>query len=259
MNESIATSVIDGRSTATFESFIMAVATALTLSNIAIANPAGPTNAPPPNIVLILADDLAWKDLACYGHPWHETPHIDRLASQGIRFTNAYASAPICSASRASLLTGKTTARLGFEFVTKNKPGFQQLDVETPLRAPPITLNLALSETTIAETLASAGYATAFFGKWHLNTHHKRYLGWSPTHGPHKQGFQLATEDFGNHPYAWRQKPAKPLTQPGSFPKDSLVNQACDYLKQPGKKPHFAMVSHFYVHTPVKTPCAWLI
>ena len=140
-----------------------------------------------PNVVLILADDLAWADLECYGHPWHATPHLNRLAVQGMKFTNAYASAPICSASRASLLTGKTTARLGFEFVTKNEPGRQKLDADTPLMAPPFTLNLPLRETTIAETLNAADYTTAFFGKWHLNAHHERYLGWSPTHGPRQQ------------------------------------------------------------------------
>lgn len=72
-----------------------------------------------PNILLILVDDLGWSDLACYGNPRHQTPAIDRLAEQGMRFTAAYAAAPICSASRAALLTGKTPARLGFEFVTK--------------------------------------------------------------------------------------------------------------------------------------------
>ncbi|WP_166822918.1 sulfatase [Thalassoroseus pseudoceratinae] len=212
-----------------------------------------------PNIVLILADDLAWADLACYGHPWHDTPNLDRLADQGMKFTNGYAAAPICSASRASLLTGKTTARLGFEFVTKNKPGHQQLDADTPLVAPPFTLNLPLDEITIAETLQQSGYATAFFGKWHLNAHYQRYLGWSPTHGPRQQGFQFAIEDFGGHPYSWGRTTPEPLTKKGQFPKDTLVESTCKYLRQSQKKPFFAMVSHFYVHTPVKTPCRWLI
>ena len=71
-----------------------------------------------PNILLILADDLGWSDLGCYGNKWFETPNLDELASEGKRFTLAYAAAPICSASRAALLTGKTPAQLGFEFVT---------------------------------------------------------------------------------------------------------------------------------------------
>ena len=73
----------------------------------------------PPNVLFILADDLGWRDLRCYGNPWHDTPHLDRLASAGTRFTQAYAAAPICSASRAALLTGRSPARLGFEFVIK--------------------------------------------------------------------------------------------------------------------------------------------
>ncbi|MGB7328816.1 MAG: sulfatase [Rubripirellula sp.] len=212
-----------------------------------------------PNIVFILADDLAWSDLGCYGHPWHNTPHLDRLAEQGTKFTSAYAAAPICSASRASLLTGKTTARLGFEFVTKNEPGHQLLDTETPLQAPPITLNLPLEETTIPETLRQAGYETAFFGKWHLNAHHGRYLGWSPTHGPLQQGFEIATEDFGGHPYSWGKQTPDPITKHGQFPDDSMIQRTTEYLRRPHDRPFFAMVSQFYVHTPVKTPCRWLV
>ncbi|MEW4564545.1 sulfatase [Bremerella sp. JC770] len=211
-----------------------------------------------PNIVFILADDLAWSDLGCYGHPWHRTPHIDQLAHGGMRFTNAYASAPICSASRASLLTGKTTASLGFEFVTKNAPGRQSIDAPTALVAPPLTLNLALDEQTIAERLTGLGYVTAFFGKWHLNQHHGRYLGWSPTHGPAQQGFQVAEEDFGAHPYSWGRKSPMALTEEGQFVEDSMVDRVCRYIRQPHERPFFVMASSFYVHTPVRTPLKWL-
>ena len=211
-----------------------------------------------PNILFILADDLAWSDLGCYGHPWHRTPNIDRLASQGMRLTSGYASAPICSASRASLMTGKTTARLGFEFVTKNEAGFQNIEGETLLRAPPFTLNLPLAETTIAEQLSGLGYQTAFFGKWHLNQHHGGYLGWSPTHGPRRQGFQTAVEDFGAHPYSWKKSTPDPIEIDGRYAADSLVESVCEYLSKDQSGPFFAMASSFYVHTPVKTPCRWL-
>ena len=211
-----------------------------------------------PNIVFILADDVAWADLGCYGHPWHRTPNIDRLAERGVRFTNAYASAPICSASRASLLTGKTTASLGFEFVTKNKLGYQEIDAPTALVAPPLTLNLSLSERTIAESLAEAGYETAFFGKWHLNQHHQRYLGWSPTHGPKQQGFQVAEEDFGGHPYAWGSNPPLNIEEEGAFYEDSMVQRVCRFIRQPHDRPFFVMASSFYVHTPVRSPLKWL-
>lgn len=213
-----------------------------------------------PNILFILADDLGWSDLGCYGHEIFETPHLDQLAAEGMRFTQAYAPAPICSASRAGFLTGKTPARLGFEFVTKPEPGFQP--VKAPLRAPAFTLDLPLEETTIAETLDEAGYRTAFFGKWHLNRHYQRYLGWSPTLGPAAQGFQVAEEDFGSHPYAWwgdkKQRGFLDLPD-GEFPEDSMTRRAIRFLQSEHEKPFFLMVSHFYVHTPVQTRVQWLL
>lgn len=215
-----------------------------------------------PNIVLILADDLGWSDLGCYGHPFHRTPHLNRLAAQGITFSDGYAPAPICSASRASILTGKTTARLGFEFVTKNEPGFQKLDTEVPLRAPEFTLNLPTSERTIAEYLNDLGYHTAFFGKWHVNQHYQgKYLAWHPDYGPRAQGFQTAVEDFGDHPYAWKKRTPAALPA-GQFPQDSLVERAALHLKKSltsETSPAFVMVSSFYVHTPVRNRCRWLV
>lgn len=214
-----------------------------------------------PNILFILADDLGWSDLGCYGHPWHETPHIDQLADEGMRFTRAYASAPICSASRASLLTGKTPARLGFEFVTKDAPGRQQRQERQLLDTPPFTLDLALRETTIAEILSERGNQTAFFGKWHLNSHYGGYLGWSPTHGPRQHGFLTAIEDFGSHPYGNRNRPEpqERITAAGQFPPDSMTERAIEYLKAKPREPFFLTVSHFYVHTPVESPCTWLL
>ena len=212
-----------------------------------------------PNILFILVDDLAWSDLGCYGHPWHETTNIDRLAASGIRMTSGYAPAPICSASRASILTGKTTARLGFEFVTKAEPGHQTIEGSVRLQTPKFTLNLPLKEKTVADHLTELGYETAFFGKWHLNQHHERYLGWSPTHGPADQGFQVAVEDFGAHPYSWKEAPPAAIQRPGKYAPDSMVDGVCDYLSGKRDKPFFAMASSFYVHTPVKTPCEWLV
>lgn len=221
--------------------------------------PAATHAADRPNILLILADDLGWSDLACYGNEWFETPNLDRLAEQGARFTQAYSAAPICSASRAALLTGKTTARLGFEFVTKPEAGYQPM--VTPLRAPPFTLDLPLEETTIAETLTDAGYQTAFFGKWHLNQHYQRYLGWSPTHGPKAQGFQVSEEDFGSHPYSyWNDKSKRDFLDlpEGEFVEDSMTQRAIKFLKQDHELPFFLMVSHFYVHDPIHTRVKWL-
>jgi len=209
-----------------------------------------------PNIVFILADDLGWKDLACYGGTLAETPHLDRLASEGMKFTNAYSPAPICSASRAAILTGKTPARLHFEFVTK------PAGVEPPFRSlmpPPYTRNLPLKEVTLGEMLQQAHYATGFFGKWHVSEHYQGYLGWSPTHGPKQQGFQTATEAFGSHPYAKKFDWKPSDFQKDQFPPDAVTENAIQFVKQPREEPFFLYLSYFHVHTPVRSPTDWLI
>lgn len=212
-----------------------------------------------PNIVFILSDDLAWSDLGCYGHPYHRTPNLDRLAAQGMRFTQAYAPAPICSASRAAILTGKTPARLRFEFVTKDKAGQQNL--KQPLQSPPYTLDLPLQETTLAEVLAPAGYATGFFGKWHVNQHYQGYLGWSPTHGPMQQGFAEGASEFGSHPYGYKAHPELKSTPvaDGTFPDDALADSALGFLRKHRDERFFLYLSQYYVHDPVHSRCRWLI
>ncbi len=212
-----------------------------------------------PNILFILADDLGWSDLACQGHAWHETPRLDQLATEGMRFTQAYAPAPICSASRAGMLTGKTPARLHFEFVTKDKPGSQNL--RQPLQSPPYPTDLPLDEAATAELLAQAGYHTAFFGKWHLNMHHGAYLGWSPTHGPLQQGFAEGDADFGGHPYAYHKSGDRselPLPE-GEFPPDSLTDKVIAFLQRPQQQPFFLQWSHYHVHDPIHSRCRWLL
>lgn len=210
-----------------------------------------------PNIVFILADDLGWRDLACYGSAWHETPNLDRLAREGMRFTTAYASAPICSASRASLLTGKSPARLGFEFVTK-EPGVKVTDRE--LKTPPYPLNLALEEQTLAEVLGPTGYRTGFYGKWHVSQHNGYYLGWSTTHGPLQQGFADGDSAFGSHSYSYKENKEiadQPLPA-GQFPTDSLTDRAIDFIKRRDDRPFFLYLSHYYVHTPIRSRTPWL-
>lgn len=232
---------------------VATLSVAFTLSSLC------PVQGGSPNVLFILSDDLSYTDLSCYGNEWFETPHLDKLAATGMRFTQAYSPAPICSASRTGILTGKTPARLGFEFVTKNEPGFQPM--VTPLRAPPFSLNLALEETTIPEALSKTGRPTAFFGKWHVNQHYERYLGWSPTHGPLSQGFETAEEDFGSHPYSyWSQKKERNFTplKDGTFVTDTLTKRAIKFIKAPHEKAFFCMVSHFYVHDPIHTRAEWL-
>jgi len=209
-----------------------------------------------PNILFILADDLGWSDLGCYGATLCETPRLDRLAADGMRFTNAYAPAPICSASRASILTGRSPARLQFEFVTKPK------DVSPPVRKlqpPPYTRDLPLEEVTLAESLDEAGYVSAFSGKWHVTEHYKRYLGWRPDMGPRQQGFDVAIETFGSHTYAGkRSEQERSRYAVGEFPVDDVTGNAIRFMEEHRDEPFLMYVSHYFVHTPVQAPTTWL-
>ncbi|MDE3167688.1 MAG: sulfatase-like hydrolase/transferase, partial [Acidobacteriota bacterium] len=116
------------------------------------------------NFVFILADDFGWRDLGCYGNPYFATPNIDRLAKEGARFTNAYAACPVCSPTRASILTGRYPVRTG---VTDWIPG-RQSDPRGPIVTPHTANQLKLSEVTIAEQLKPLGYRSGSIGKWHL-------------------------------------------------------------------------------------------
>lgn len=212
-----------------------------------------------PNVVVILADDLGWRDLRCAGSVWHDTPNLDRLAAQGTRFTHGYAAAPICSAARAALLTGRSPARLGLEFVVKDPTAAAPQGL--PLTPPPYPRELPLNETTIAEVLGPAGYATGFFGKWHLNQHGGAYLSWSPTHGPLQQGYAEGGSDFGSHPYGDKARPATgqgPLPA-GDFGADVLTDRAVAFLRAHRDGPFYLHLSHYYVHDPIRTRAQWLV
>ncbi|SFB32137.1 sulfatase [Algoriphagus aquimarinus] len=221
-----------------------------------------------PNILLIYVDDLGYGDIASFpggqGKSIAETPNIDLLIKSGMSFTNAYSSAPLCSPARAALLTGKSPARLGFEFVTKFEKDTLDWDDEKwialfenkKLISPPITLNLPLEEVTIAEGLKELGYETGLVGKWHVATHHKVYKGWSLTHGPAQQGFDTAKETFGSHPYNGIQ--FSPELNYGEYPNDLLTNEAVSFIKKEHNDPFFLMVSHYYVHTPHLKGMQWI-
>src|SRR5437660_4412642 len=116
-----------------------------------------------PNVVLIVADDLGWADLGCYGSKYHKTPHLDRLAADGVRFTQAYAAAPVCSPTRASIITAQHPARLG---ITDWLPGRPDRPDQKLLR-PPLMTGLPADVPTLPGLLKKAGYTTALIGKWH--------------------------------------------------------------------------------------------
>ena len=132
--------------------------TALLLAPLAALHAAEPKPANKPNVIVILSDDLGWADLACYGSTFHESPNLDKLAAQGMRFTQAYSSSPYCSPSRAAIMTGRHPARLKItDYIPSNGKTGKFLPAEMKMELP-------LEELTIAEVLSAAGYAT-----WHVN------------------------------------------------------------------------------------------
>src|SRR6185369_1749144 len=198
--------------------------------------------ATPTNVVLILADDFGWTDLACYGSKLYETPNIDRLAHEGVKFTQAYSACTVCSPSRAAPLTGKYPARL---HVTDWIPG---LPPENPkLLVPDWSKHLPLEETSLARAFKSAGYSTATIGKWHLG---------GEEFYPDKHGFDLnlaGTEApqpktyFA--PYNIATLPEGPA---GEYLTDRLAVEATKFLEQHQDKPFFLYLPHFAVHLPVQ-------
>lgn len=193
-----------------------------------------------PNFVFILADDLGRHQLGCYGSKYYETPNIDRLATQGMKFTHAYSAAPICSPTRASLMTGKYPARVR---VTDFIPGSNNWS-NTKLLVPDWNRALPISETTIAETLREAGYISGHFGKWHLNIDRKNYL--DRPGDPKSQGFDDVLTTY---------KPNEETNQ-NPDPKDDphnvrhITDRAIAFMEKNKGRRFFCYVSHNSIHRP---------
>ena len=160
---------------------------------------AGQIPAAPPNVVFVLADDLGWSELGCYGNDFHETPHLDALARDGMRFTQAYAAAPVCSPYRAALLTGQYPARVGI------------LDYLRPNSAN----GLSTGQSTLPELLGRHGYATGMIGKWHLTGYQFHGAEHEVKPGDHGFAWDFAREvkGVGNGanfwPYVFRDQPIR--------------------------------------------------
>lgn len=199
------------------------------------------------SVVLVYVDDIGWRDFGCTGHPYHETPNIDALAKDGLKFTQAYAACPVCSPSRAALLTGKYPARLQ---LTDWIPGRKQWPTAKVI-TPAFEQQLPLAEATIAELLKPAGYKTASIGKWHVG---------GAGFGPEQQGFDLnvAGTDKGSPP-GYFGPFALPNLQGGT--KDDLLTAALTteaekFLDSAKGSPFFLYFPHFAVHTPLQAPAA---
>ncbi len=218
-----------------------------------------------PNLVLILVDDLGWTDIGCYGSTYYETPHVDRLATEGMRFTDGYAACAVCSPTRAAVMTGRYPARLGVTDWIRSRfqGGRIPADNKNPteyvggpkdkLLCPPNALWMELDEITIAEALKPAGYTCCHIGKWHLGPDD-----WYPE----KQGFDhnIGGCDFGQPPTyfdPYRRQgqgdiPTLPPRQEGEYLTDREADEAVKFIRDHRDEPFFLYLANYAVHTPLQ-------
>jgi arylsulfatase A len=207
-----------------------------------VLTPAAGPSPQRPNVILMLIDDLGWTDLGCFGSDYYQTPNIDRLAAQGMKFTQAYSACTVCSPSRAALMTGKYPARLHLTdwIAGTNFPWAK-------LKPPEWRQYLPLEERTLAEALKPAGYATEHIGKWHLG---------GEAYYPDKQGFD---RNIGGtfrgqppryfSPYGIETLPDGP---PGEYLTDREGNEALKFMEANRQRPFFLYLAHHAVHDPVQ-------
>ncbi|MBE3070337.1 MAG: sulfatase [Planctomycetes bacterium] len=186
----------------------------------------GDPGGPPPNFVFVLVDDMGWRDIGCYGGRFFDTPNVDRLAAQGMRFTNGYAACPVCSPTRLSILTGHYPARV---HLTNYLVG-QRWPDNSPLRPVEWRHEMPPEEVTLAEILKTAGYATACIGKWHLDSK-------MPGTTPEAQGFDVVVGQVPNQ----TDKQASGLT-----------DKAVEFIRTNKDKPFFLYLAHHSVHIPLE-------
>ena len=196
----------------------------------------------PPNIIFLLLDDMGYADVGAYGNSYHLTPNIDRLAAEGIRFTDAYAAAPNCSPTRGSIMTGRWPARTG---VTQYLPG--NVLPHAKLLQAQLPIGLPLSETIIAEPLGKAGYATASIGKWHLG---------GGNYAPEKRGFDLNFAGghwnahksmFAPHPFV-----EVPGASDGDYLTDDLTRETLRFIEGHRDQPFFIYLPYYAIHSPIQ-------
>jgi arylsulfatase A-like enzyme len=207
-----------------------------------------------PNIVLIVIDDLGQRDLGCYGSTFYKTPNVDRLARQGLRFTDFYAACPVCSPTRASILTGRYPQRMNITDWIPGRPNRP----DQRLLQPKIRNELPLEEVTIAEALKSHGYTTAMIGKWHLG---------GRGFEPQKQGFDIniGGDQTGSPrsyfaPFGNKQGmiPGLEKAEAGEYLTDRLAAEAEKFIEAHKDRPFFLYLPHYAVHTPLRAKQAMI-
>ncbi len=207
-----------------------------------------------PNVLFIMADDLGWMDLACQGNKLVETPHLDRLAKQGMRFTDAYAAAPVCSPTRCAVLTGQAPARIG---LTTHLPGlfFPKDDRPQPAK---LTPQLNSDHVTIAERMKGAGYASAFLGKWHIAPGVARGGKVADDVSPVGQGFDLNVggTSYGGPPSFFSPYRNGELADgpDGEYLPERLVDETIKFIKENKKKTWITHLWFYTVHWPMQAP-----
>ena len=206
-----------------------------------------PCPAAPANVVIFVVDDLGQRDIGCYGSSFHETPNVDRLAHEGARFTNGYAACPVCSPTRASLMTGRWPQRTGVtDYIGADSKGWKR---NTKLMPSAYADRLAHPEITLAEMLHQVGYATFFAGKWHLGPE-----GWFPE----DQGFDINRGGIdrggpygGNKYFSPYGNPRLKDGPPGEHLPDRLATETCKFIEEHQSGPFLAYFAFYSVHTPL--------
>ncbi len=218
-----------------------------------------------PNIVFVVVDDLGWSDLGCYGADLHETPNLDKLANKSHVFTNSYAAAPVCSPTRASIMTGKYPARLNFTIWSEAASVAERKNQEVYKFLPPQTIeNLPAEEVSLAEKLKEIGYLTAHVGKWHIGDF---------SHFPETQGFDIsiAASQRGAPPTFFF--PYKGFAfgefrfvgnlgsdpdgnyftdRKGEYLTDRLTDEALKIIEDASSRPFYLNLCYYSVHTPIE-------
>ncbi|MBN2559035.1 MAG: sulfatase [Clostridia bacterium] len=203
-----------------------------------------------PNFLFILADDLGWMDLSCTGSTFYETPNIDNLALEGMRFTNAYAACPVCSPTRASIMTGKYPASIGLtNFVGGNARGY--------LVDAPYADHISVNEKTFADELKDNGYRTWHVGKWHLAGRYDRTEEFKTSHYPDKHGFDVniagCEAGMPHHGYfaPWMIKNLSE-GEKGEYLPDRLTDEAIRLVRNNDGRPFFLNLWYYLVHIPIE-------
>lgn len=204
-----------------------------------------------PNVIFILADDLGWMDLGCYGSSFYETPHLDQLARDGVRFTNAYAACPVSSPTRVSIQTGRYPARVHVtDWIPGKYDGNKAMMQEIcPVLPPDYNYNMPLKEVTIAEAMKEAGYKTIHIGKWHCcvdSLYYPEYQGYDVNIGGCHMG-----SPRGNGYFVPYSNPKLPDGPEGEYLTDRLGDECVQQIRNSKEAPFFINMDFYQVHTPL--------